>query len=109
MFVIPQVDYMRILFFFFGFIQAAAFAQPPIKPILLKSKNQWVDSNLDKDGWKYFQDQYTNESTLSEGEEEHSFVPSLLHSGKDLFSSLTGFSFSIRRFRMKGLHNRYFS
>ncbi len=109
MFVIPQVDYMRILFFFFGLIQAAAFAQPPIKPILLKSKNQWVDSNLDKDGWKYFQDQYTNESTLSEGEEEHSFVPSLLQSGKDLFSSLTGFSFSIRRFRMKGLNNRYFS
>ncbi|MBT9484513.1 hypothetical protein [Sediminibacterium sp.] len=100
---------MRILFFFFGLIQAAAFAQLPTKPILLKSKNQWVDSNLDKDGWKYFQDQYTNESTLTEGDEEVPFIPSLLQSGKDLFSALTGFSFSIRRFRMKGLSNRYFS
>lgn len=100
---------MRILFFFFGLIQAAAFAQPPTKPILLRSKNQWVDSNLDKDGWKYFQDQYTDESSLSEGNDDIPFVPSLLQSGKDLFSSLTGFSFSIRRFRMKGLNNRYFS
>lgn len=109
LFVIPQVNFMRILFFFFGLIQAAAFAQLPTKPILLKSKNQWVDSNLDKDGWKYFQDQYTNESTLTEGDEEVPFIPSLLQSGKDLFSALTGFSFSIRRFRMKGLSNRYFS
>jgi len=109
LFVIPQFYFMRMLFFFFGLIQAAAFAQPPTKPILPKSKNQWVDSNLDKDGWKYFQDQYTSESTLSEGDEELSFVPSLLQSGKDLFSSLTAFSFSIRRFRMKGLNNRYFS
>lgn len=100
---------MRILFFFFGLIQAVAFAQPPTKPLLLKSKNQWVDSSLDKEGWKYFQDQYTDESALSEGIEEMPFVPSLLQSGKDLFSSLTGFSFSIRRFRMKGLSNRYFS
>ena len=109
LFVIPQVYFMRILFFFFGLIHAAAFAQPPSKPISLKSKNQWVDSSLDKDGWKYFQDQYTDESALSEGNEEMPFVPSLLESGKDLFSSLTGFSFSIRRFRMKGLNNRYFS
>lgn len=100
---------MRILFFFFGLIQSVVFAQPPPKLELLKSKNQWLDSNLDKDGWKYFQDQYTNESTLTEGDEEIPFIPSLLQSGKDLFSSLTGFSFSIRRFRMKGLSNRYFS
>jgi len=100
---------MRILFFFFGLIQTVVFAQPPPKLELLKSKNQWVDSNLDKDGWKYFQDQYTNESSLNEGDEESTFIPSLLQSGKDLFSSLTGFSFSIRRFRMKGLSNRYFS
>lgn len=109
LFVIPQVYFMRIFFFLFGLIQAVAFAQPPTKPMLFKGKNQWVDSSLDKEGWKYFQDQYTDESALSEGNEEMPFVPSLLQSGKDLFSSLTGFSFSIRRFRMKGLSNRYFS
>jgi len=100
---------MRIFFLFFGLIHAVSYAQAPAKPVLLKGKNQWVDSNLDKEGWKYFQDQYTDESTLSEGTDDVPFVPSLLQSGKDLFSSLTGFSFSIRRFRMKGLNNRYFS
>lgn len=109
LFVIPQVYFMRIFFFLFGLIQAVAFAQPPTKPMLFIGKNQWVDSSLDKEGWKYFQDQYTNESTLTEGDEEVPFIPSLLQSGKDLFSALTGFSFSIRRFRMKGLSNRYFS
>jgi hypothetical protein len=100
---------MRFLLLFFGLINAVAYSQPPSKAVLLKRKNQWVDSSLDKEGWKYFQDQYTHESSIAEGDEEQNFVPSLLHSGKDLFSSLTGFSFSIRRFRMKGLSNRYFS
>ncbi len=100
---------MRFFLLFFGLINAVAYAQPPSKAVLLKRKNQWVDSSLDKEGWKYFQDQYTHESSIAEGDEEQSFVPSLLQSGKDLFSSLTGFSFSIRRFRMKGLSNRYFS
>lgn len=100
---------MRVFLLFFWLINAVAFAQPPSKAVLLKRKNQWVDSSLDKDGWKYFQDQYTNESSMGEGDDNQTFVPSLLQSGKDLFSSLTGFSFSIRRFRMKGLNNRYFS
>lgn len=98
---------MRFVLIFLGLINAVAFSQPPAKSTLFKRKNQFIDSSLDKEGWKYFQDQYTNEALIAEGDEEQPFVPSILQSGKDLFSALTGFSFSIRRFRLKGLTTRY--
>lgn len=105
----PQPIIMRTIIFLCCLIHAALLAQPPAKSIWLPKKNQWVDSNLDKDGWKYFQDQYINNVDLLEDDEQVLIVPSVLHAGKDLYSSLTSFSFSIRRYRMKGLSSRYFT
>jgi hypothetical protein len=105
----PQSVVMRTIIFLCCLIHAVLLAQPPAKSIWLPKKNQWVDSNLDKEGWKYFQDQYINQTDILEGEEQALFVPSILHASKDLYSSLTSFSFSIRRYRMKGLSSRYFT
>lgn len=103
------------LFTFIVFwINFQAFVRPEIKAQVKPAvapfvkKNQWVDSSLDKEGWKYFKDQYVQDFTEEEGESLPAAVPSLLQSGKDLFSALTGFSFSVRRFKPKGLSNRHF-
>lgn len=80
--------------------------QPAVNPFV--KKNQWVDSTLDKEGWKYFKEQYVQDFAEEEGESLPAAVPSLLQSGKDLFSALTGFSFSVRRFKPKGLSSRHF-
>jgi len=79
---------------------------PIVKPF--GKKNQWVDSTLDKEGWKYFKDQYVQDIAEEEGESLPASVPSMLQSGKDLFNALTGFSFSVRRFRPRGLSIRHF-
>src|SRR5574343_286830 len=79
-------------------------AVPVVKSF--SKKNQWVDSTFDKDGWRYFNDQYVQDFAEEEGESLPASVPSLLPSGKALFNALTGFSFSVRRFRPKGLSNR---
>ncbi len=86
--------------------QITAQAPPVVKPF--SKKNQWADSTMDKEGWQYFKDQYVQDIAEDEGESLPASVPSLLQSGKDLFNALTGFSFSVRRFRPKGLSNRHF-
>lgn len=54
-----------------------------------------------------------NTSSISEGQEDESengsgsFVPSLLHSSKDVYTNNTSYTFSIAYFRARGYDNKY--
>ncbi|MDD2794017.1 MAG: hypothetical protein PHD73_12615 [Sediminibacterium sp.] len=75
-----------------------------------KEKNQFADSAILRQLLESTTETDITESAggSEEGNTARQLVPSVLHSGKDLFASTASFHFSVRRFRIKGLDPHWF-